>query len=240
MMTPTGVLGLGNCAQANATAHQQRMQAPAFYRFMLGAFEIMLLSDGTHPFPDAMVLTTPASTQSSARPLLFKSNAAEAKALLKAADATVPTEGSINAFLINTGKKLILIDSGASTLYGSCCGHLLNNLKAAGYRPEQIDEVLLTHLHEDQVGGLAPNGKMAFPNATVRASQADVDYWLNADHERVAPAFLHAQFDGARISLRPYKAVGHFKPFPGSGELSPGIRARPAAGHTPVTRLRGV
>ena len=55
-------------------------------------------------------------------------------------------------------------------LYGACCGHLIESLGAGGYRPEQIDEILLTHLHADHVGGIAPGGQMAFPNAVIRAS----------------------------------------------------------------------
>jgi glyoxylase-like metal-dependent hydrolase (beta-lactamase superfamily II) len=200
---------------------------------LLGAFEITVVSDGTHPFPDATVLTKPAGSNSAMRPLLFASNAAEATHLLEAADVRVPTEGSINAFLVNTGKKLILIDTGAGTLYGSCCGHLLANLRAAGYRPEQIDEIFLTHLHEDHVGGIAPNGKMAFPNAVVYANAIDAAYWLDAAHEKAAPAFLHGQFEGARISLQPYRNAGRFKTFRGVTELVPGIRALPAPGHTP-------
>ncbi len=145
----------------------------------------------------------------------------------------VPTEGSINAFLINTGKKLILIDSGAGTLYGACCGRLIENLRAAGYKPEQLDEVLLTHLHEDHVGGIAPGGAMAFPHATILASKADADYWLSDAREKAAPSFLRSQFEGAKVSLRPYIERGRFHVFAGTAEIAPGIKAIPAPGHTP-------
>jgi len=73
----------------------------------------------------------------------------------------LPYEGSINAFLINTGSRLVLIDSGAGELYGDYCGHLPANLRAAGYTPEQVDEVLLTHLHADHVGGLTVDDNAA-------------------------------------------------------------------------------
>jgi glyoxylase-like metal-dependent hydrolase (beta-lactamase superfamily II) len=220
-------------AGAGAAAPQQKTQAPAYYRLMLGAFEVTVLSDGTHPFPDAKVLTTPASRTSPARVNLFRHGSTEANRLLKAADLTVPTEGSIDAFLINTGTKLILIDSGAGSLYGSCCGHLISNLRASGYRPEQIDDIFLTHLHEDHVGGIAPGGTMAFPNAYVYASKADADYWLSDAHERAAPAFLRGQFEGAKRSLITYMRARRFKTFAGAKELYPGVRAIPAPGHTP-------
>lgn len=126
---------------------------------MLGDFEITALLDGTHPFPDAEVLTKAGPGVNSPRSRLFDNNPNEANALLAASDLKVPTEGSINAFLVNTGTKLVLIDSGAGTLYGVCCGHLIENLRVAGYRPEQIDYVFLTHLHADHVGGIAPGGE---------------------------------------------------------------------------------
>jgi hypothetical protein len=122
-----GAASLVCAAPVFAAAPQVRMQAPGFYRMILGDFEITALLDGTHPFPDAEVLTK-AKPGASARSKLFKDNLKEANDLLAASDLTAPTEGSINAFLINTGTRLILIDSGAGTLYGPCCGHLIENL----------------------------------------------------------------------------------------------------------------
>src|ERR1700735_5511344 len=107
---------------AAAAAAQVRAQAPGFYRMMLGDFEITALLDGTHPFPAAEVLTEAKDGKTSERTKLFKDDPAKANALLAASDLTAPTEGSINAFLVNTGTKLILIDSGAGTLSGACCG----------------------------------------------------------------------------------------------------------------------
>jgi glyoxylase-like metal-dependent hydrolase (beta-lactamase superfamily II) len=217
---------------AFAAAPQVRTQAPGFYRMMLGDFEITALLDGTHPFPDAAVLTKAEAGPDAKRTKLFDDDPAAASALLAESDLKAPTEGSINAFLVNTGTRLVLIDSGAGTLYGPCCGHLMENLRAAGYRPEQMDEVLLTHLHADHVGGIAPGGKMAFANAVVRVSKLDADYWLNDANEAAAPAFLRPMFEGDKASVRPYVEAGRFVPFDASPELVPGIRAIPGPGHT--------
>jgi glyoxylase-like metal-dependent hydrolase (beta-lactamase superfamily II) len=216
-----------------AAAPQVRTQAPGFYRMMLGDFEITALLDGTHPFPDAEVLTKAAPNAEAKRSKLFDNYTGEANGLLAASNLSVPTEGSINAFLVNTGTKLVLIDSGAGTLYGACCGHLIENLRAAGYQPEQIDEVLLTHLHADHVGGIAPGGKMAFPTAVIRASERDAQYWLDDANEKAAPAFLRPMFEGDKVSLRPYIATGRFQVFSCNSELVPGIRAVSGPGHTP-------
>lgn len=203
---------------ATAGAPQVRTQGPGFYRMMLGGFEITALSDGTHPFPVATVVTNVSR--------------AEIARDLARDDLTLPVQGSINAFLINTGTKLILIDAGAGVLYGDCCGHLLANLRAAGYQPEQVDEVLLTHLHKDHVGGIALDGKMAFPNAVVRTSQTEADYWLHAENKSKAPDFLSSFFDSAIASVAPYAVASRFVPFSGDEELEPGIRAIATPGHT--------
>jgi len=215
-----------------AAAPQVGSQAPGFYRMALGKFEITALSDGTHPFPVHKVLTKKDTVTGSVIPL-DEASPGEADALLAEEKLAVPVEGSINAFLINTGSKLILIDSGAGSLYGDCCGRLLENLRAAGYNADQVDEVLLTHLHADHVGGVAPNGKIAFPNATIRVSKTDADYWLSTANEHAAPSLLRSMFDGDRQSLDPYIKTGRFEPFSYDEELAPGIRAIASPGHTP-------
>ena len=206
-------------ASVHAAAPQQHTQAPGWYRMMLGDFEITALSDGTHAFPIDTVMRgmTPAQIGKD----------------LAEADLTAPVQGSISAFLVNTGKKLILIDAGAGVLYGNCCGRLLDNLRAAGYQPEQVDEVLLTHLHKDHAGGIVSDGKRAFPNAVVRLSQQEADYWLDPASKATGPAFLATFYDAAVASTAPYIAARRFSPYASYGEITPGITAMPAPGHTP-------
>lgn len=206
-------------APALAAAPQVRTQGPGYYRMMLGDFEVTALLDGTHVFPVETVMTG-VSREAVARDLAR-------------ADLALPLQGSINAYLINTGDKLILIDSGAGALYGDCCGHLLANLRAAGYQPEQVDEVLLTHLHKDHVGGIVVDGKMAFPNAVLRTSQAEADYWLTLANKARAPAFLASFFDAAAAALAPYLAAGRFQPIAADGQLEAGVGSLAAPGHTP-------
>lgn len=204
---------------AHAAAPQVKTQAPGYHRVMLGDFEVTALSDGTVALPVDKLLTntTPAQV-----------GKALSQSFLKA-----PVDTSVNAYLINTGSKLVLVDSGAAGLFGPTLGNLLANLKAAGYQPEQVDEVYITHMHADHVGGLMAGDKLAFPNATVRADQHDADFWLSAANLEKAPADAKGFFQGAQASLNPYVAAGKFKPFDGDTELVPGIRAVAARGHTP-------
>jgi glyoxylase-like metal-dependent hydrolase (beta-lactamase superfamily II) len=216
-----------------SSADEHPTQAPGYYKFRVGDFEVTALLDGTHPFPAADVLMHRTLDNTGTRVKLFADSAAVTKARLAAAFVGLPPEGSINAFLINTGRQLILVDSGAGTLYGDCCGRLIGNLRAAGYEPEQVDQVLLTHLHADHVGGIAPNGIMAFTNATIRVAQADLEYWTDTKQAKMAPAYLKPMFTGAVTSLRPYLAANRVSTFDARTELLPGIVATPAPGHTP-------
>lgn len=224
---------VGAAGPVLASAPQVRTQAPGFYRMMIGDFEVTALLDGTHPFDAATLLTKAAPGADGKRGKLFELDPAEAKALLAASAVTAPTEGSINAFLVNTGSHLILIDSGIGTLYGDCCGHVLENLRAAGYRPEQVDLVLLTHLHRDHVAGITSAGRRVYPNAVVRANKLDADYWTNEANEKAASPYLKPIFAVAKAALQPYQDAGRVLPFEGEQEIVPGIRSLSSAGHTP-------
>jgi len=121
---------------AHAAAPQVRTRGPGFYRIMLGDLEVTALLDGTHRFPAYQVVARAKLRDdgtSGPQELLSSASPGQIDAALAAVDLRAPPEGSINAFLINTGAKLILIDSGAGALYGACCGRLLQNLSAAGY-----------------------------------------------------------------------------------------------------------
>jgi glyoxylase-like metal-dependent hydrolase (beta-lactamase superfamily II) len=200
-----------------AAAPQIKVQAPGYYRFMLGDFEVTVLSDGTIDLPIDKLLHGPA---------------AAIAAGLKKSDLSSPVETSVNAFLINTGTRLILVDTGAGALFGPTLGKLLANLRASGYGPEQVDDVLLTHIHPDHVGGLAADGRAMFPNATVHVDRRDTDFWLSKDNLDKAPADSKGFFQGAVASLSPYVPTDRLKTFDGSGEVLPGIRAESSYGHT--------
>jgi glyoxylase-like metal-dependent hydrolase (beta-lactamase superfamily II) len=204
----------------HAASPPQKGQAPGWYRMALGDFEITALSDGTFEMEPEKLLTntTPA-----------KVKAALAKSRLKS-----PIEASVNGFLINTGSKLVLVDAGAAGLFGPTLGKLAANLKAAGYQPEQVDEIYITHMHADHVGGLTtPDGKAVFANAVVRADTKEGGFWLAPATLEKAPAAMKDFVKGAQVSLKPYVDAGRFKPFEGSVELLPGIRSLPTPGHTP-------
>ena len=205
-------------APAFAAAPMAKTPAPGYSRMMLGDFEITPLSDGTVDLPVDKLLQQKAE----------KTTVALAKAHLKA-----PLETSDNAYLVNTGSKLILIDTGAGVLFGPTLGKIQASLKAAGYTPEQVDEIYLTHMHSDHLGGLVAQSKPAFPNAVVRASKTEADHWLSQEKMDKAPADGKDTFKNAQAALAPYVKAGKFKTFEGDAALSPGFRAQGGHGHTP-------
>ena len=203
---------------ALADAPFAKGQAPGWYRMQLGSFEVTALSDGTVALPVDKLLTN--TTAEKVASLL-------ARSYLKA-----PVETSVNGYLINTGSKLVLIDTGAAGLFGPTLGNMLTNLKAAGYQPEQVDEIYITHMHPDHVGGLMNGTAMAFPNATLRLDKADADFWLSEAKMKAAPKESQGFFQGAMASVNPYVAAGKLKTFEGGTELVPGIKAMATHGHT--------
>ena len=155
-----------------ADAPMVKRQAPGFYRLTIGDFEVTSLSDGTNLLPATKLL---------------QGDPARLQQMLKRNYLGDLVETSHNSFLVNTGTKLVLVDAGAGSVLGPSTGFLLNNLRASGYLPEQVDEIYLTHLHADHIGGLMTDGQRAFPNAIVRVDKRDVDFWLSEENMRAAP-----------------------------------------------------
>jgi glyoxylase-like metal-dependent hydrolase (beta-lactamase superfamily II) len=216
----TALLALAGVAAAQEAVPQVRTQAPGYYRMMLGDFEVTTVSDGTLPqdFDKNMTNTTPE----------------EVRSLFARSREPLPVDVSINTFLIHTGSKLVLVDTGSGDLFGpKSGGRLVANLKASGYRPEQIDAVLLTHIHGDHSVGLTVKGKIVFPNATVHVNEHERDYWLSSAEAARAPEGKKASFAQAHAALDPYIEKGRLRTFDGEAELFPGIRSWPHPGHTP-------
>ena len=213
-------MALAVAAPAWAGAPLQKTQVPGFYRMMLGRFEITALHDGLIDLEPAKLLT--------------RTTPERVKSALESSFEAPVIATSVNAFVVNTGEKLVLIDAGTgpSGVFGPALGRLVQNLRASGYRPEDIDEGYITHMHPDHVGGLVTPAGAAFPNAIVRMDRRESDYWLQAPNEALAVPEHRPFFAFAANAIKPYADVGRLEPFEGETVLVPGIRAIPEVGHT--------
>jgi len=212
------LMALASVAQAEAP--MVNTQVPGYYRFRLGQFEITALFDG------AIELDTK---------LLKNASAADLNHLLARMFVGKPKmQTAVNAYLINTGSHLVLVDAGAGNLFGPSLGKLIPVMAAAGYTPAQVDTVLITHLHGDHVGGLIDAaGQALFPAARIWVAQAESDFWLSQKVADGAPAALQPFFKMARDSAAPYQSAGRWETFTAGSSPVPGIQAVKANGHTP-------
>lgn len=206
-------------AQATTPSAVAVEQAPNFYRFRVGTYVVTALSDGTVavPFDTKMRGIAPGKVRDA----------------FAHRGETPQRATSINAYLVDTGTQRILIDAGAGTLFGDCCGRLPRALEQAGYPPASIDAVLLTHVHGDHSAGLTVDGRMMFPNALIYMAKAEYDFWMSDVEAARATPDHKAMFVEGRAAIAPYDATGRLRFFSGQTEIFPGIRAIPAPGHTP-------
>lgn len=205
---------------ALAAAAPARTQGPGVHRTRLGGFQLTTLYDGIWPIKIEERFVRNASN-------------AEVDAALSA--AFLPTgvlPVSFTALLINTGAKLVLIDTGTAGQIVDSAGTLLDNLAIAGVRPEQVDIILISHFHPDHINGIKDkDGNRIFPNAEIAVPHGEWDFWMNDANMTGVSKTVHRYFLNARrIFADIAKDVRRF----GAGaEVAPGITAIAAPGHTP-------
>jgi glyoxylase-like metal-dependent hydrolase (beta-lactamase superfamily II) len=223
ILTGAAVAALTPCAAApaHAAAPLVGKQAPSFYRARLGDFEITVVSDGARAIP---------------LPATFVRNVSNAEVLASAEAAYMP-KGSIvapfNPMVVNTGAKLVLIDTGYGPGIGPTVGLLPATLAAAGIDPKAIDIVLISHMHGDHILGLkTPDGALAFPNAEIKVPSVDWAFWMNDDNMSKAPeGFAKTSFGFNRKVFS--NLADKVTRYEWGREVAPGIMAVETSGHTP-------
>ena len=206
---------------ARAAAPLSGKQVPSFYRFKLGEFEITVVSDGARAIP---------------LPPQFVRNVSNEQ-VLAAAEAAYMPKGSIiapfNPVVVNTGTKLVLIDTGYGPEIAPTVGLLPATLAAAGFDLKAFDIVLISHMHGDHILGLKnPDGSLAFPNAEIKVPSTDWVHWMSDDNMSRAPdAFQKSQFGFNRKIFS--DLAGKVTRYDWDKEVAPGITSVDTSGHTP-------
>ena len=207
-------------ASAAPVAKQQE-QVPGYYRMNLGEFEVTALYDGYVDLDPALLKGIDADNLDALLSRMFVS-----------AENGVQT--AVNAYLVNTGTELVLVDVGAAQCFGPTLGNIASNLKASGYQTEQVSMVLLTHLHPDHACGLRnSDGSATYPNATVYVPRAEAAYWLDTELAATMPEAAQPFFKMAQAAVEPYQSQKRLKQYGRDTELMPGLRTVPTNGHTP-------
>ncbi len=173
-----------------------------YQRVKLGGFDVTTLLAGTAARPDPQTI--------------FGLNVDKETFDEVSAAANIPTDAAQFFFtptIVNTGAELVLFDTGLNGAGTTAA------LAAAGYTPDQVDIVVITHMHGDHIGGLSTDGTPTFPNARYIAGTTEFDAWSGTGNEG---------FDGKVMPLAEQMTM-----IEDGGSVASGITAIAAFGHTP-------
>jgi glyoxylase-like metal-dependent hydrolase (beta-lactamase superfamily II) len=202
---------------ARAAAPQLGPAAPTHYRFKLGDFEVTTISDG------AVQVDGP-------HPIFGENVSAAEVQELMAQNFLPPAKMAIGfaPVVVNTRAQLVLFDTGNGAARRPDAGRLASLLAAAGFQPDQIDVVVITHFHPDHIGGLMEDGRPLLPNARYVTNRVEYDFWSPEDR-------LSGPTEGvARLVQANVVPLAERTTFIGEGDaVVSGIEAIAAFGHTP-------
>jgi len=204
---------------AAQTAPAALPQAPGWFRFRLGGFTVTTVFDGFN--------------RRNTEGLVRNAPLAEVQATL--AESFLPTEtydGPYTVTFVDTGKLLVAFDAGTGGQMAPTAGLLGANMAAAGLDPARVGLVVVTHCHQDHIHGLTTrDGAAVFPNAELAVAEPEWAWWTDAGNETRSPEGQRINFANVARRFAPYR--DRTRRFTPGAEVSPGIHAMPAFGHTP-------
>lgn len=201
---------------ASAAAPQATEQAPGFYRFKVGDSQVTVVNDGINRVPEAGLAN-------------FVRNAPVADVRTALSRQFLPADRldiTFNITFLNTGRQLILFDTGTGGQLAATAGTMWANMRAAGIDPAAVDLIVLTHFHGDHVSGLTDReGRARFPNAEIVVPETEWAFWMGDRAPAQAATMVKSRF-------APYPQE-KIRRVVSTAEVAPGVRAMPTFGHTP-------
>ncbi len=211
---------LATTTPARAAAPLAGKQSAGFYRYKVGAYEITAIYDGEwiRDLNEQYVPGTPIADVQ--------------KALAEGFVPAGKTRTPVTSLVVNTGSKLVLLDTGTGGRLGGVTGSWSDNFAAAGFNPGQVDIIVISHFHPDHIGGIrTKDEQLAFPNAEIMAPAPEWAWWMDDARMNAAPEAARGGFMNARRVFGSIASkVTRFDP---GKEVAPGIVSLPAYGHTP-------
>lgn len=195
--------------------------APGFRRHKVGAIDVIAINDGVVRRPLGAEFVTNAPLE-------------QVQALL--AGQGLPTayvDVPYTPFLVVSGDRRFLFDTGFADNGPPTTGRLRANMEAAGYKFDDVTDVVISHYHGDHINGLlAKDGSLSFPKAKVHVPALEHAFWLDESRMNAAPPAARGGFANARKVLGAIPAQ-QLVQFQAGAEIAPGITASAAYGHTP-------
>jgi glyoxylase-like metal-dependent hydrolase (beta-lactamase superfamily II) len=205
---------------AAAAAPPANKAGPGIYRYRIGEYELTALYDGIwyRPINKEFIRNAPFNEVEHALDAAF-----------------MPHDKLATPFttlIVNTGKKLVLIDTGTGGQISPTAGMVVDNLAAAGIAPKDVDQIVISHFHPDHINGIKDkDNNLIFANAELMVPGPEWAFWMDDANMNAAPAGMKEIFlNQRRIFSDIARKVTQFEP---GKEVAPGIVTLPAPGHTP-------
>ena len=205
---------------ATAKAPLQGTEPVNYRRVKLGAFEVTTVADGYAAVPKV-------------HPIFGNNQKPEDVGAYMQANFLPANKMAIpfTPVIVNTGNELVLFDTGNGGGRGPTRGHLLKSIAAAGFKPEQIDVVVITHFHPDHIGGIMNGDKPTFPNARYVTGEAEYNFWTSKKLAGSSDKKMQGRVKLVNAKVKPVAEKMTF--LKDGNDVVSGITAIPTFGHTP-------
>jgi glyoxylase-like metal-dependent hydrolase (beta-lactamase superfamily II) len=212
-------LPVGSAFAQQAAPAAPAVQSPGWFRHKVGDITVTAIGDGfvQRPLEGFVRNVTVADVQ---------------KALTDQGLSPAHIRVPYTSLVVQSGSRVILLDTGNGQFApGPMSGQWMSNFRAAGFTPEAVTDVVISHFHGDHINGLRnKDGAAVFPNAQVLVPEGEWAFWMDDARMNNAPEAMKGAFNNVRRVFSPFKDVTRFA---WDKEVAPGVASVRADGHSP-------